>query len=63
MAMRRNTHGFIEVKDEYPKKYDLEIIMEDTHLFLDICINKIRIFVRISIFYLFPKQSIELPKK
>ena len=34
-------------------------IIRDTHLFLDVCINKIRIIVRISIFYLFPKQSIE----
>ena len=38
------------------------IIIKDSHLFLDICINKIRIFVRISIFHLFPKQSIEIPK-
>ena len=51
-----NINKFIEFH------HNIIIIIGDTHLFLDICINKIRIFVKISIFYLFPEQSIELPK-
>ena len=51
-----NINQFIEFR------HKIIIIIRYTHIFLDICINKIRIIVRISIFYLFPNQGIELPK-
>ena len=40
----------------------IEILIEDTHLFFDIRINKIRIIVRMYVYYLFPKRSFKLPK-
>ena len=40
----------------------INILIEDAHLFFDICINKIRIIVRINVNYLFQNQSIEFPK-